>query len=146
MESGGGQRTVFWQIGRFAVSGVAATLVDLAVLNALMWAAPGAVRQETYVLFKSASFAVAATFSYFANKHFTFRKGGRPRASEAGRFALVATIGFAVNVLLPIAFFGILSGGGLLAPALRANVASLMGTAVSLVVNFVGYKRFVFKA
>ncbi len=149
MTDTGSRRTVIGQLGRFVVSGVGATAVDLAALNVLMLAFPPeqhAFGPDTYVVLKSCSFVAAATFAYFANKYFTFRVRQSARVREVGRFGLVAAVGFAVNVLLPTVFFGMLSNAALFDPLVRANVASMMGTCVSLVVNFVGYKRFVFKA
>ena len=135
------------QLARFVVSGTGATLVDLAILNILLVAFPGTTAIlgiGNYFFFKTISFTCAATFSYFANKHFTFRATERSTAKEVFRFTAVTLVGFCINVILPTTLFGAFGSIGFLLPFLRANAASIVGTMASLVVNFFGYKFFVF--
>lgn len=135
------------QVVRFVASGIVATLIDLIVLNLLIRLFPDArevLGLPAYLAWKTVSFSTASVYSYFANKYFTFRASQASTPGEVSKFALVALAGFCINVLVPAGLFNFFSRVGFLSPVLRANAASVMGTAVSLVVNFLGYKLFVF--
>jgi putative flippase GtrA len=142
------QNSFGWQLLRFLASGVVATAIDLTVLNLFLHFLPNVKTVfglDSYFAWKTLSFATAATYSYFASKYFTFRTPEEPKAREVSKFALVSLVSFFVNVLVPVGVFTILSGKAGLSHVLLANVASLTGTALSLVINFFGYKYIVFK-
>lgn len=141
-------RVFFSQAGRFILTGGAATLIDLAVLNILLGSMlpPSAtVGFDRYLVAKTISFICAATCSYLMNKHFTFRSETQIGFSEVSRFSTIAILGFCVNVIIPTLLFGLFSEYGALPVFWRVNAASIIGTAVSLLVNFFGYKLFVFR-
>ena len=136
------------QLARFVIVGIGATLIDLLVLNVLIRLFPlqGTVSgREAYLVWKTVSFSTASVYSYFANKYFTFRARESATGREVSKFALVTLVSFSVNVLVPAGLFVAFTRAAFLSPILRANAASLVGTGISLVVNFFGYKLFVFK-
>ncbi len=141
------RRVLFGQALRFIVSGGIATLIDLAVLNLLLYAFPLVETLfgfEKYLVFKFCSFLVAASYSYFANKYFTFRARDDASHSQIWKFILITAIGFCVNVIIPSKLYGVFTHIHGLPEFIAANAASITGTALSLCINFIGYKFFVF--
>lgn len=143
------KKQLFAQLAKFGIVGVLNTAVDFAVLNALIVAFGIGEGDSRYLLFKSASFVVAVTNSFFLNKYYVFKKRsheGSETKTEAGKFLLVSVAGLLVNSLVAYAVFGL---GHALAPGanshLLANIGALAGTALVLISNFIGYKYFVFK-
>lgn len=140
---------VFWQIGKFTVVGGLNTFVDFAVLNTLIILS-GIAAGWGYSIFKGISFIVAVTNSYFWNKYWTFEKPqiAAPQKStyvEFIQFAIVAVIGFGINVgtaSLIVNVFGAQFG---ISDNLLANLGAAVATIISLVWNFFGYKFIVFK-
>jgi len=151
---------VFLQFAKFVAVGTLNTLLDLGVLNTLIFLS-GIATGWWYSMFKGASFAVAVINSYFWNKYWTFARaqkgvgndqlgagGSRPAASlkEFSQFIVISFIGLGINIgiaSLIVNIVGPLSG---ISPERWANIGALAATAVSLIWNFIGYKFFVFKS
>lgn len=130
---------------RFGIVGVANTLVDLAVLNALLFAlSHGDSHTRLFPLFATVSFAAATVNSYVLNRRWTFRASGEKRRQEFLRFAVVTVTSFLINVGLS-SFLVWLDPLPWISPTLWANAAKLVATGVSLILNFLGYQRLVFR-
>ena len=99
-----------------------------------------------FATFKAISFLCATTNSFFWNKTWTFSDKGHAAAKQVGSFYGIALIGWAVNVA--VATFVKAIGPGAADPNVHfwTNiVAPLAGILASFILNFVGYKYFVFK-
>ncbi len=125
---------------RFAITGILNTVLDASVLNLLLLATKS---QELvyYSLFKGISFTIAVIFSYFMNKNFVFKKQGDFKV-----FAVVSIIGALLNV--SSATLGNKVCDNFLGQhlfILCANFGFVLGSAVTLAWNFLGYKFIVFK-
>ena len=142
------------QFARFVVAGFLAAAIDFGVLNFLMFLTGLAVGLP-FTIFKSISFIIAATNSYFVNKFWTFgnQKALDPAAftekksalKEYGQFLAVSTIGIIINVGVASI---IVNGAGPqygLEPKIWANLGAVAGAAIGLVWNFIGFKLIVFK-
>ena len=137
---------LFRQIVRFVVVGVINTGIDLIVLNVLIHVThKGENGGFYYSLFKSISFIVALTNSYFMNKYWTFAgQGGKNKVIEISEFIIVSIFGFIINVAVASAFVDwvpVVYGLEKYWP----SIGALCGTAVGLIWNFVGYKLIVFE-
>ena len=131
---------VFRQIIKFVIVGALNTLVDLAVLNLLIFLT-GVASGTPFIFFKAVSFLVAVTNSYFWNRRWTFRSDKQVfiqffMVSAIGLILNVGTASFLVNMLGPQ--FG-------LSAKIWANVGAAGGTLVVMTWNFLGYKFVVFK-
>lgn len=138
--------STFHQVWRFVAVGAINTAIDLAVLNLLI-AATGKGRSGiVFLLFKAVSFTCATTNSYFLNKHWTFAGAAAGKAVErqALEFGAVSVIGLTVNVTAATSFIAVVPVL-LVSAKLWPSVGALFGTVCSLVLNFFGYKFFVFK-
>jgi len=85
------------QFIKFLCVGLINTGVDFGVLNLLMFLF-GITKGIGYSFFKAISFIVAVTNSYFLNKRWTFRKGGKMEKEEFAKFIIVSLIAFGINV------------------------------------------------
>jgi putative flippase GtrA len=139
----------FWpvlrQFGRFAAVGTLNTLLDISVLNLLIYFT-GFAAGLYFSLFKAISFLVATTNSYFWNKFWTFQSKTLTNFAEYFRFAVFTFIGvllnngtasFLVNIVGPKANFS---------PIAWANLAALLAVAVSFLWNFCSYRYIIFSA
>ena len=123
---------------RFVAVGLANTAIDFGILFTLTHAGMNII-VANYI-----STSLALVFSFFANKHFTFRVGNRNAKREFTRFLTVTLIGLWLLQPLVIWF-----ASGLLRLLPNANIiqliAKIAATIVSMIWNYVGYKQFVFK-
>ncbi|MDO8492497.1 MAG: GtrA family protein [bacterium] len=134
-----------YQLAKFMLVGGTNFLVDLGVLNLLIF-----VFQVSHglpaVLFKAAAFGVAVTFSFFMNKFWTF--GARSTAEalkEFVEFFVVALIGLGINLGM-FSFVNDFVGARAGLPLETwANISALSAAVVGLAWNFVAIKFFVFK-
>jgi len=135
---------VLIQFVKFGIVGGLNAMIDLGVLNLLI-VASGIAAGIWYSVFKSVSFIVAVTNSYFWNKYWTFRSAEAVSASQFIKFLLVNLVGFGMNVgaaSLLVNFVGAPAG---FSPELWANVGAVSAVFISLFWNFIGMKFFVFK-
>jgi putative flippase GtrA len=80
-------RSTFWQFLRFCLVGGVNTLIDLLVLNILLWRFP-THNVQVLVVYNSVAYTSGAVSSFFLNKYWTFRRRQRPTRREVVRFAL----------------------------------------------------------
>ena len=138
----------FWkvleQFGKFAAVGTLNTLLDLGVLNLLIYLtdiSSGA----SYSGFKAISFLVGTTNSYFWNKFWTFGSRLPVTLNEYGRFIFFTLIGVLINVSAATLVVNVIGAPAGVNPKLWANVGALAGVFTALLWNFLSYKKIVFK-
>ena len=129
------------ELAIFLIVGTLTVLLDFAVYRALVtWAATNVDAA------KGISFLSGTVFAYFANRHWTFGQQAAP-AGSAWRFAVLYATTLAANVVLNA---GVLAGlshaSDSYSPVMAVQLAFLLATAVSAVLNFFGMKFFVFTA
>ncbi len=140
---------VFYQAAKFVLVGGLNFLVDIGVLNLLIFLTSIATGWF-YSLFKGISFAVAVINSYFLNKFWTFKKGTTDQsAGKIGKefltFLVVSLIGIGLNNLiasLVVNWFGPQWG---ITENLWANLGAVAASFLAMFWNFIGYKFIVFK-
>jgi len=138
-------KAIFFQLGKFVLTGVLNTLIDFGILNFLI-SLSGATEGGLYSMFKGLSFLVAVTNSYFWNKFWVFESKKYTSRAEYLQFIVVSAIGFGVNVGIASLVVNLIGPLGGASPKLWANVGAIGGTLVGLTWNFLGYKFIVFKA
>lgn len=122
---------------RFILVGIANTAIDFIVLLSLTAVGLPLVAANFI------STSVALTFSFFANRTFTFGSTGKKR-SQALRFLLVTLVG--LWVLQPIVLvLAVPVLEGMLAREASIVVAKLIATVVSMVWNYLLYDSLVFR-
>lgn len=120
-----GQSSIF----RFMIIGCCSTAIDFAIYAALSARLPTAPS-------KCASMLASSVFSYFANKRFTFRDGGRAGAPQLARFYLVFALNLAANVGTNEALYRWTG---------RRVLAFACATAAGMAVNYMGQRWVVFR-
>lgn len=141
----------FNQFGKFAAIGFTNAAVDFGVLNLLI-ANTGITAGVWYSVFKAVSFISAVVPSYFWNKYWAFgsSQGDALTSSGGGRFEFAKFISVAVVSILintGVASFVVNFIDPVLGLDVRvwANVSAVAGSAVALILSFVGFKTLVFK-
>lgn len=134
-----------YQLAKFLLVGALNTMVDLGILNLLMWLS-GIYKGLFFSVFKGISFLVAATNSYFWNKFWTFEKKesifvGR----EYFKFLFVAIIGLLINVGVATFLVNVVGPQFGISEPLWANIGAFVAVFVALTWNFLGAKFLVFK-
>ena len=114
---------------RFLLAGVSGFVIDASTTHLLVWlqVAPWLARIPAIVL--------AMTYTWLANRHFTYKVRRKRSTNEALRYALVAAAMAFVNYLI---YFLLVRQGT--SPVLAVTLA----TACQTVFSFHAYKRFVF--
>ncbi len=135
---------VFFQFYKFVLIGVLNTLLDLAILNALITLTATSTGWQ-FSVFKGISFVAAIVNSYFWNKLWTFKISGGIRPVEFGKFLAISIVGLGMNVGVASLLVNVVGPPGELSEQLWANIAALSAIGFSTIWNFLGYKILVFK-
>lgn len=133
------------QFSKFAAVGTLNTLLDLGILNLLIFLS-GIASGVFYAVFKAISFLVATTNSYFWNKFWTFQSRLPVTVGEYVRFALFTLVGALINVSVASLIVNVVGHPANWSPKLWANVGALVAVAASFLWNFLSYKNIVFKS
>ncbi len=135
----------FFQLAKYLLIGVLATVLDLGIMNLLIMLSGVAVG-GAFVLFKGISFVIATIAKYSGDKFWAFEKTEKAgMGKEFSRFFMVTLIGLGINV--GVASFVVNSIGPQfgLSPELWANVGGISAAFGVTAWNFIGYKFLVFK-
>jgi len=135
----------FNQFGKFSAVGFTNAAVDFGVLNLLI-AYSGVASGGLFSLFKAISFVTALFHSYIWNKFWVFEAGGsQGGGAEFTKFSTVTIIALLVNVGMASFVVDLVDPLFGLNENVWANVGAVAGSAVGLMVSFVGFKLAVFK-
>lgn len=131
-------------LSRYGATGVLNTTIDFAVLNLLVWlfSTPTGVG---LLLSNGCAFACANLNSYFWNKYWTFRDGGRPSVGQYSVFLLASLGGLLINSAILYLIVEFFSPGAWQGSMLWVNVAKLLATFGNLAWNFCFYRWVVFR-
>lgn len=122
------------EFGRFVVAGAFGMLVDMAVLYAALALGAG------WLAGRLLSFLAAASFTWAANRRYTFTATASPWR-EWVRFIAAMAGGMVVNFLVYALVLSLLPGAWW-----TPGAAVACGSAAGLVVNFVSAKFLVFRS
>jgi putative flippase GtrA len=126
------------EVAKFGLIGVINTGLDFAILNLLHFGL--GVGPLTS---KCVSTAVAATSSYYMNRHWTFRHRARSgMRREYTLFFLLNLIGLVIGLVC----IGVVRYGLGMDSAAAINAANLVGLVIGTVFRFWSYRRWVFLA
>jgi len=141
-----GKKFLFvFQVGKFLLIGVLATLVDLAVFK-FLGAISGLSTTIFLNTFKGISFLVATFAKFWGNKFWAFERMERAEmGKEITQFYLITLIGLGLNVgIFSLVFKTI--GPQFGTPLETWKTISVLVAAISVAAwNFLGYKFIVFK-
>ena len=134
----------FNQFGRFAAIGFTNAAVDFGVLNVLIaWS--GVASGILYAVFKTISFVISVTHSYYWNRHWVFESQSDDKSKEFFKFISVYIIAAAVNVGVSYGVVSFINPMFGVSPNVWANLGAVVGSAISLAFSFIGVRSVVFK-
>ena len=131
--------STFWQFLRYCLVGGANTLLDLLVLNVLLWGFP-TKNVLILVVYNSVAYSGGAVTSFFLNKYWTFGHKQRTTKREVVRFSIILAleilysnglVWLAGKVLQPL----------ITNPTLWGNVSKLVAVACGAVLSY-AFMRF----
>ncbi len=133
------------QGAKFLLLGALGTLIDLGVLNILIWIS-GISSGLFFSVFKGISFVVANCNKYFGDKFWVFEKKGMIGVKkEFGKFFLVSLGGLIINVTTASLIVNLIQPQFGLSETIWANIGGIIAALATVVWNFLGYKFIVFK-
>jgi len=140
-----GKKFLFvFQVAKFLLIGVLATLVDLSVFKFLGVIFLGTA--FTNLVFKGASFLVATFAKYWGNKFWAFEKMKKEgMGKEITQFYVVTAISLGINVGIFSLIVNKIGPQFGTPPATWNTIGILIAAIVVSVWNFLGYKFIVFK-
>ena len=124
---------------RFAIVGVLNTAIDFIILFTLVAFGLPTITSNFI------STSTALIFSFFANKTFTFKDGGKNTKVQFAYFLIITLLG--LWVIQPV----IIEGTRVLLSSLSMNsfivlfIGKIIATVVTLIWNYLLYRKFVFK-
>lgn len=131
-------RHLIHEIARFGVVGGLAYVFTVVLSNWLRYGSPGLGPLSSLGI----AMILAASFSYFANRHWTWRHKARTGVSrEYGLFIALSVVGFGITEI-PLAISEYVLG---LHSRLAYNISgNIIGTGLGMVWRFWSFKRWVF--
>lgn len=135
------------QFCKCSLVGASNTLVDLAVLNLLIFIT--SIDSGIYIaIFAGVSFIIADINSFLWNKFWTFRdkkKTPQELSKQIFKFLCISLGGLAINVLTVQVIVNVVGHQWGIKAALWANIAKICAIFLTIIWNFTGYKLVVFK-
>ena len=131
-----------WQMMRFGIVGIVNTLIDVLILNILLWSFP--THNANLLLgYNSIAYTFGAINSFALNKYWTFQHKRKPQRRELGRFVVINIVGICCNdgILWLVARMLHPSIGNNL---LWANAAKLVAVAGTMIISYLGLRLWVF--
>ncbi len=136
------QRHIFNQVLRFILVGGLNTLVDLIILNGLLWLFP---TSSTLVLltYNSCAYSLGAVNSFLLNKYWTFGEKRKINGSELARFVLTTLSGIVWSTLM-LWLASLVLHPVLLNPTLWANASKGLAIGGTALISYLGMRLWVF--
>ena len=128
-----GWRRLIREFAKFGIIGAANTVLDYAIFNALYGIGP----LKAQII----STSVAATSSYFMNRHWTFRH--RARSGLRREYTLFFVFN-AIGLAIALAVLGVTKYGLGLDTRFAGNVAKTVGLVLGTLFRFWSYRKWVF--
>jgi putative flippase GtrA len=131
-----------WQVLRFGLVGGLNTLVDLLILNGLLWLFP-TTSSLMLLAYNSLAYSLGAVNSFLLNKYWTFGQKQRTTRRELARFTLTTLCGIgwstsiiwlASNALHPL----------LVNPTVWANASKVIAIGGTALISYLGMRLWVF--
>jgi len=141
-----GKKFLFiFQLAKFLLIGVFATIVDLGLLALLIWMS-GITAGLAYSAFKGITFIVATVSKYWGDKVWAFeQKETAGLGKEFTKFFLVTLVGMVINVGVASFTVNLIGPQFGLSAGVWANLGGIIAAFATVLWNFVGYKFIVFK-
>lgn len=118
-------------------------VVDLAVLNLLLWAYPTEEPWQ-FVLYNFVALVLANVNSYVLNSLWTFRGQAHPGLKQGGLFALQALVMVGISSALFWLLINYTLNSMALSPVVAGNVAKVISTIIASTLSYFVQRHVVF--
>jgi putative flippase GtrA len=135
------RRPFLEQFGKFVAVGFLNTAIDFSILNFIS-STTGITAGFTLGWVNIPGFLFAALNSYLWNKYWVFSSSAKPFV-DFPKFFIVTIIGIFINSSLVIVFTTFLNFG--LSSNIWLNTSKVAATAITFILNFIGYKFIAFR-
>ncbi|MEO8973493.1 MAG: GtrA family protein [Ktedonobacteraceae bacterium] len=136
------QHYVFSLVLRFSLVGGLNTLVDLVILNGLLWLFP-TTSTLTLLAYNSLAYSVGAINSFLLNKYWTFGQKQKTTCSELARFTLTTLFGIAWSTLI-LWLASLVLHPLLINTIVWANASKVIAIAGTSLISYLGMRLWVF--
>ena len=137
-----GRSHTLGQVARFVLAGGLNTLIDLMILNGLLWAFP-TTSTRILLVYNSLAYSIGAINSFLLNKYWTFRQKQHTTRGEVVRFTLITACGIAwSSIILWLA--SLVLHTFLANTTVWANVSKLVAIAGTALISYLGMRLWVF--
>ncbi len=133
---------LFSQVLRFGLVGGLNTLVDLTILNSLLWLFP-TTSTPTLLTYNSLAYSLGAVNSFLLNKYWTFGQRQRTTREELTRFALITLFGIAWSTLI-LWLASLVLHPILVNTTVWANASKVIAIAGTSLISYLGMRLWVF--
>jgi putative flippase GtrA len=127
---------------RFGLVGGLNTLVDLAILNCLLWLFP-TDRTFSLLAYSSLAYSIGAINSFLLNKYWTFRQRQKTTSRELVRFALATLFGTGWSTLI-LWLASLVLHPYLVSPTIWANVSKVIAIGGTALISYLAMRLWVF--
>jgi putative flippase GtrA len=129
---------------RFSLVGLINTIIDLSVLNFLMFLFK-TQNPFFFFVFKSISFILAVINSYFMNNYITFLKK-KIVIKDMLPFIGLSIVGLIVNsIVASVSFYFLVGYKEILSVSLITTISGIIGSVITMIFNYLSYSHFIFK-
>ncbi len=141
------QYPIFYDIGKFAAVGSSTFFVDAGIYNLLVLITNTGTSGIQFTIFKGIAFLSAALYSFCWYKFWTFKHDQlKNSTAEVIRFCMVSIMSLLVNTGTSTGFIFLKNIFPInISAIIWANIGVVLGSALAMVINFLGYKFIVFK-
>ncbi|MFH1462325.1 MAG: GtrA family protein [bacterium] len=134
-----------FQLAKYLLIGVLATIADLGIMNILI-VASGIASGVFFSVFKGISFIIATAAKYFGDKFWAFEKMEKKgMGKEFSQFFIVTFFGLGLNVGTASFIVNVIGPQFGISETLWANVGGIGAGFAVMAWNFIGYKFLVFR-
>ncbi|BCL79254.1 GtrA family protein [Ktedonobacteria bacterium brp13] len=131
-----------WQFVRYCLVGGVNTIIDVSILNALLWRFP-THNIQLLVVENSVAYASGAVSSFFLNKYWTFRRKQQPTRQEVGRFLISVALEILSNNAL-LWLVGMALSPFMANVTVWGNTSKLLAVAANAVLSYLLMRFWIF--
>lgn len=127
---------------KFSVIAVLNTVVELLILNILLFLFPDSVSPLSFFFIKTVSFVCAVLHSYLWHTHWTFKSGSKKltyHLKTFSHFGIINIFALTINISTATLIFS-LQHEHVQSVLILSNLASLGGSLAATMINARGYK------
>ncbi len=140
----GSRWPALWQFVKYAAAGSTNALLDIGILN-LFSAIFHVYSGGLLVVFNIIALLAALVNSFLLNKFWAFKNANAFHWKEFGMFLGVNLATVIINSSMVYFLTTIIGAPDTISPPVWENIAKLIATPITIIINFFGYKFIVFK-